>query len=145
MTRFIAACASLAAAALALASCTAPAPVPQTGEIVVASSGFAGSSGTQIFSDGTVIRTTATPGLAPIRAITHGLPDTYRKAAAILAAEGIAARRAIKPQAQPCLDYGTDEVAASPPVAGFDKATATCPDAALQALMSHVLATLAQP
>ncbi len=146
MTRFPAACGPLlSVATLVLTSCAAPAPLPQAGEIVVASGGSFGSSSTQIFSDGTVISTHAVSGQVPVRAIRHGLPEAYRKAAAILAAEGLASRRAIKPQVRPCLDYGTDQVSAAPPIAGFDKAVAACPDAALQALMSDVLATLAQP
>ncbi len=145
MTPFTTASATFLMAALVLSSCAAPAPLPVAGEIVVASGGFFGSSSTQIFSDGTVIVTNATPGQAPIRSITHGLPEAYVKAAAVLAAEGPATQRAIKPHAQLCMDYGTDQVTASPPVAGFDTATAACPDAALSDLMDHVLATLAQP
>ena len=128
-----------------LAACAAPAPVPAVGEIVVSSGSFAGTNTTQIFSDGTVIRTTASPGLAPIRSITHRVPDAYRKAAAVLLAEGPATRSTLKPHRIPCLDYGTDQVTATPPVGGFDAASATCPEAALSDLMAHVLATLGQP
>lgn len=128
-----------------LAACAAPAPVPSVGEIVVSSASFAGTNTTQIFSDGTVIRTTANPGLAPIRSITHTMPDSYRNAAAVLMAKGLVTRNALKPQAKPCLDYGTDQVTAVPAVGGFDTASATCPDAALSGLMSDVLATLGQP
>lgn len=135
----------LTGAVLAVASCGAPKPFPAVGEIVVASGGFSGSSSTQIFSDGTVIQSTAVPGGVPIRTVQHAMPDVYRKAASVLAAEGLATRRALKPQAEPCLDYGTDQVSATPPVAGFDRVSAACPDPALSTLMAHVLATLARP
>lgn len=136
--------AGLSALAL-LTACAAPAPVPAVGEIVVSSGSFAGTNTTQIFSDGTVIRTAAQPGRAPIRSITHAMPDAYRNAAAVLVAEGLATQRALKPQERPCLDYGTDQVTATPPVSGFDTASAMCPDAVLSGLMSDVLATLGQP
>lgn len=135
----------LLSGALVVSACTEPASLPSAGEILVASGGFFGSSSTQIFSDGTVITTSAEPGKAPIRSITHATPDVYRRAAAVLAAEGAATLHAIKPQKLQCLDYGIDQVSASPPIAGFDKAVSACPDAALSALMSHVLATLAKP
>ena len=58
-------------------------------------------------------------------------------------AEGRATQAALKPQTAPCLDYGTDQVSAAPPLAGFDHVSAACPDPAITALMGHVLASLA--
>ena len=120
-------------------------PPTDTAVITVASGSFFGSSSTQIFADGTLIGTTASDGKPPVRVVQQGGPGAYAKAAAVLAAEGAATKRAIKPHAQQCLDYGMDQVSATPPVAGFDQASSACPDAAMSALMSHVLATLSQP
>ncbi len=64
---------------------------------------------------------------------------------AVLAAKGPAAKAAIKPQAEQCMDYGTDMVRATPPIAGIDYISAACPDAAMAGLMSDLLAAIAAP
>ncbi len=138
---------SLLVVALLLSACDAVTPEPsaETAVITVSTGSFFGSSSTQIYADGTLISTNASAGKPPVRVVQHAAPGTYAKAAAVLAAKGAATRRAIKPHAQQCLDYGLDQVTASPPVAGFDLASSACPDEAMAALMSHVLATLSQP
>lgn len=130
-------------ALLLLAACATSGPAPGTAMITVASGGFFGSSSTQIFADGTLVGRQATPGKAPITRVQHGSPAAYAKAATVLAAEGAETRRRMKDQTVQCLDYGTDQITATPPVAGFDHLAAGCPDQALSDLMSHVLATLA--
>ena len=131
---------------LLLSACDAPHPIkPGTPVIVVASASFSGSSSTQIFADGAVISDRTTPGRPPRHSVQHGPPEAYMRAAAVLRAEGKATLRALKPAPDQCLDYGTDQVTATPPVAGFDQASAACPDAGLIALMDHVLAALAPP
>ncbi len=133
------------ALALSLTACASAEPAPGTAVIEVSSGSFFGSQSTRIFADGTVISVTSKPGQASVRTLRHGTPAAYDRAAAVLAAEGAKTLRAQKPQALQCLDYGTDLVAATPPVGGFASATSACPDAAVSALMSAVLPSLATP
>ena len=113
--------------------------------IEVSSASFSGSTSTRIYADGTVIGDTSAPGQKPEHNVQHVDPAAYARAAVVLGREGLKAKAAIKPQAQQCLDYGTDLVRAVPPVAGFEQATASCPDMAMSGLMTHVLAALAHP
>lgn len=130
------------AAILVLFACT-PLPAPGTPQITVASASFHGSTSTRIFADGTLIAITANPGKPPVQTVQTSTPDAYARAAAVIAAEGAATKLALKRQTDQCLDYGTDQVTASRPIAGFDQVSTACPDPAMTALMDHVLAALA--
>ena len=131
-------------AACLLPACAATDPRSGIPVIVVAEGSFHGSSSTQIFADGVVITSIFPPGKPAVRTITQKEPEVYARAAAVIASEGIATLGAIKPHPQPCLDYGLDQVTATPTVAGFSQASSTCLDIALTVLMSHVLAALSQ-
>ena len=111
--------------------------------ITVASGSFFGSTSTQIYADGTVVLETVRPDKPGLHRVQKATPQAFVAAAAVIAAEGAKTKAAVKPEAAQCLDYGTDLVTASPAIAGFDGVSANCPDAAVTALMDHVLAALA--
>ena len=127
-----------------LAGCTpAPdAPPEATAMIAVSSGGMLGQSGMQIFGDDRVITTSFDYGRAG-KPVEQVMPGAYARAAAVIRAEGRTAKAQYKPQLQLCMDYGTDVVQATPPIAGFDQISAACPDDAVMALLTHVQAAIA--
>ena len=139
----------LALAAMLLLAACALAQVPPAGTpvitpvITVASASFHGSTSTQIFADGTLTSINATPGNPPVKTTNTASPDAYTRAAAVIAAEAAVTKLALKPHPDQCLDYGTDQVTATPPIAGFAQIFTACPDKAMTALMDHFLDAIA--
>ena len=111
---------------------------------VSSGSPFSGLTTTRIYADGTMVTDTDGGGRKPQHSQRQGDPSAFAAAAAVIATEGLRTKAAMKPQPDMCLDYGSDAVRADPPIAGFDQVYTGCPDAAVTALMDHVLAALAQ-
>ena len=127
-----------------LAACTpeTDAPPLATAMIAISSGGMLGQSGTQVFGDDRVITSSFNYGRAA-KPVERVIPGAYARAAAVIRAEGRQAKAQARPQAQICMDYGTDLVQALPPIAGFDQLSSTCPDDAVMALLTHVQAAIA--
>lgn len=130
-------------AAMLLPSCAAQTPAEGTAMIEVSSGNYISTTRTRIYADGTVM--TETSGSGKTRTGHLIAPDAFAAAAAVIATEGVATRAAHVAGEEVCMDYGTDLVRAVPPIAGFDLVATQCPDPAINALMSHVLASIAQP
>ncbi len=128
---------------MTLAACT-PAPAPDTPVITVASGNFTGFTSTQIYADGTLIAGSGT-SFKPVYTTSHTTPEVFASAAKVIEAEGAKTRARLKPQKYPCMDYGSDSVQVTPPIAGFDGVSAQCPDPAMADLMTHILHALVRP
>ena len=135
---------SVIACLLLLVACSpAPdAPPTSTAMIAVSSGGMLGQSGTQIFGDDRVVVTGFDYGRAT-KPTEHVIPGAYARAAAVIRAEGPGTKAQYKSPPQICMDYGTDVVQATPPIAGFDQVSAGCPDDAVLALLAHVQGAIA--
>ena len=110
---------------------------------VAAGGGFSGMTTTRIYADGTLTSDVSGGEMPARHSVRHADPRTFTAAAAVLADHGRRSKAAMASHPHPCLDYGSDSVRATPPIAGFDQITTECPDAAVTALMDQVLAALA--
>ncbi len=131
---------------LGLAACVpVEVPPPLVPEVIeVASGGMLGQTRTLIYGNDWVI--TQVSGLDDTqKGRGKTVPGAYARAAAVIAAEGGDTLARVQHGPEVCMDYGADIVQASPPIAGFERVVSDCPDAAVTALMGHVLAALAAP
>ncbi|MBC7479436.1 MAG: hypothetical protein H7317_15310 [Pseudorhodobacter sp.] len=133
-----------AIACLLLIACSPQpeAPPKATAMIAVSTGGMLGQSGTQIYGDDRVVTTSFDYG-RPAKPSEQGIPGAFARAAAVIRAEGPATKAQYQPPPQICMDYGNDIVQATPPIAGFDQVSASCPDDAVLALLAHVQAAIA--
>ena len=100
---------------------------------------------TRIFADGTIIRDVTQPGSAPIHSVQQASPDVFKAAAAIVAADGASTKAEMSKGAVECLVAFTQTLQALPPIAGFDRATDSCPNERLLLLMLHIAKGLPPP
>ena len=110
--------------------------------IQVSSGGILGQSSTTIFGDDRVVVQNFDYGKSAPPRETY-VPGAFERASAVIRAEGARTTAKVTPDALICMDYGTDLVQATPPIAGFDSVSAGCPNDAVNALLSHVLAAIA--
>jgi hypothetical protein len=121
-------------------------PPAGTPVIEISSGSFYGSSATQVFATDILVTTFSKGAGRPDQQnVQQAAAGTYDRVAAVLAAKGPAAKAAIVPHDLQCLDYGTDVVRAEPPVAGIAQIVTACPDDAMAALTSALLAAIAPP
>ncbi|MEO8243026.1 MAG: hypothetical protein ABI832_11975 [bacterium] len=121
-------------------------PVDGTPVITVSSGGFFGSVSTQIFAGDVVASRVVAPGAQTAKSsVQAGRPGVFADAVALLEREGPAIKRAVKPTAEFCMDYGTDMVQAVPPVRGFDQVSVGCPDTGVTKLIDDITGVLAAP
>ena len=139
--RIVVAAATLALGLFLGACATGPDAPPQGTPYVEVYSGaqLYGMSVTRIY-EGDVIffaQSDVVAGTASERYI-QGRPGLWQEVAALVAAEGPRVRPETVPEDYECMDYGMDSVEAVPPLGGFSKVWATCPDEGVQGLMQSV-------
>ncbi|MFZ1470788.1 MAG: hypothetical protein WAT09_17700 [Paracoccaceae bacterium] len=146
-------------AGMALATVLLAACVPETdagdtgaktaGVIEISRGGsFSGGSSVTIYADDTMMTSQSDPGGPFKTSQRRNAPaGAFQRASAVVAVQGpkVAAQLKAKDDGLSCLDYGSDWVAAKPPIGGFSKAGAGCPEPALDTFISNVLGAIAAP
>lgn len=106
---------------------------------------FSGSYSTTVLADDTVVSQTSGPfGEGSTTDVTV-IAGAYERAVAVLVSQGNAVAAGLRPEEEPCLDYGTDLVTATPAVGGFSDAGASCPNEAVLALLTAVNQAISGP
>ena len=109
---------------------------------------FSGGSAVVIYADDTVITTQSDPGGQGQTSDRRKAPaGAFQRASAVIAAQGpkVAAGLKAKDDGLACMDYGSDWVAAKPPIGHFSEAGAGCPEPALDAFISNILDAIQAP
>ena len=117
----------------------------ETAMIEMTTDGVSGTSLTQIFADGTILQDQTLPGKSPTHLVRHAPPAVFSAAAALLAAEGLPTKAALPDARTECLVAFAESLRALPPIAGFDQASASCPNPVLDRLMLKITHSLATP
>jgi hypothetical protein len=126
----------------ACAQAVAPVAPDNSASVTVSSGGIMGWFTSTVYVDDRVLAKRFDQGKDSPETTTV-VQGAYARAVAVIAAEGAATLAHAKPGPEVCMDYGTDLVRIEPPTAAFDKVASDCPDAAVTALISHVLAAMA--
>lgn len=115
-----------------------------TASITLSTGGMLGQTSTTIFgNDWVVVQDFNYGKLSPSEGRT--VSGAFARAALLIRSEGKRVKAGVVPDAQICMDYGTDMVRASPPISGFDAVSATCPNKAVTALIANLLTAVAVP